>query len=274
MPVGTTFTYRVRFQNLGPAPTIRVLVNDRLDPALDPSTLEVLSTSHPVSDFKILNQQIIWTFDINLPPASSNELESRGEIVYRIRPKASAGVGTTILNSAAIYFDLNDPVITATTTNTITADPAPVAAFTVTPQLGTEGYMNDFAYTGGTAGATFLWDFGPDALPQTSTQQNPTGVFFIHPGPRLVSLRTSLGACESQPAVRVVTAGLTNLEIEAGSPGPVLFWDGDGYRVQQTDDLVNPSWQPAPGTATNLGGQYFLQLPAPGVATRFYRLEL
>jgi uncharacterized repeat protein (TIGR01451 family) len=274
VPVGTTFTYRVRFQNLGTAAARRVVVRNHLDPDLDPSTLEILSTSHTVTDFTILpGQQMTWTFDfINLPDAATDELGSRGEIRYRIRPKSSAGVGTTIHNSADIYFDLNDAVTTVTTLNTIASD-APVAAFDVRPRLGSPGFINDFVYTGGTVGATFLWDFGSDATPRTSTQQNPAGVVFGSAGPRRVTLHTSLGDCLSEPAVRIVTAGRPRLAIDATPGGPRLSWEGDGYRVQETDSLTPPIvWRPVSPTPVSLDGSYSVQLPSPG-GTRFYRLE-
>jgi len=274
VPVGTVFTYRLRFQNLGTAAARRVVVRNPLDPALDPETLEVLSTSHTVTDFRIWpGQEMVWTFDgIDLPPAASDELQSHGEILYRVRPKTSAGTGTAIRNVADIYFDLNAPVRTVATLNTISADPAPVAEFQVSPRPGSAGFTDDFTYTGGTAGATFLWDFGADATPSTSTQQNPAGVVFNHAGSHIVTLRTSLGDCQSEPAAHVVTVGRPLLVI-ASNGGPLLSWEGDGYRVQETDSLTRPIvWRAASATPVGVNGFYSLQLPEP-TGPRFYRLE-
>jgi gliding motility-associated-like protein len=54
----------------------------------------------------------------------------------------------------------------------------------------------DFAASGSfTADATFLWDFGPTATPQTSTQQNPTGINFSNLGSSSVSLSISQYGC-------------------------------------------------------------------------------
>ncbi len=275
VPPDTTLTYRVQFQNLGSDAARRVIVRNPLDPALDPDTLEILSTSHPVTDFKILpGQAMVWTFDfIDLPAAITDEARSHGEIRYRIKPKTSAGTGTAIRNNADIYFDLNAPIRTVTTLNTLSTDPAPVAIFNVTPHSGSAGFAHDFTYTGGTAGATFAWDFGPDATPRTSTLANPAGVVFNNAGPHLVTLRTSLGDCESEPAVRIVTVGRPLLAIDAAPGGPLLSWEGDGYRVQETDSLSPPIvWRPVSATPVGLSGFYSVQLTEPG-STRFYRLE-
>jgi gliding motility-associated-like protein len=57
---------------------------------------------------------------------------------------------------------------------------------------------NDFDFLAGgnfTSDATFLWDFGPNANPQTSTQQNPTGISFSNLGSSSVSLTITQYGC-------------------------------------------------------------------------------
>jgi hypothetical protein len=51
-----------------------------------------------------------------------NYVGSQGYVRYRIRPKADLPFGTTIENTAGIYFDANPAVITNTTLNTIHVD--------------------------------------------------------------------------------------------------------------------------------------------------------
>ena len=46
----------------------------------------------------------------------------------------------------------------------------------------------DFTYTGGLQNISFLWDFGSDASPSTSTDDNPTGVTFSTPGTKQITL--------------------------------------------------------------------------------------
>lgn len=57
---------------------------------------------------------------------------------------------------------------------------------------------NSFDFLAGgnfTTDATFLWDFGINATPQTSTQQNPTGISFSNVGGNSVSLTISQYGC-------------------------------------------------------------------------------
>jgi hypothetical protein len=54
-----------------------------------------------------------------LPDSTTNEEESHGFITYTINQSDMHPNGTTITNSAAIYFDSNDPIITNTTLHTI-----------------------------------------------------------------------------------------------------------------------------------------------------------
>ena len=63
---------------------------------------------------------VVWKFfNINLPDSNTNEPLSHGFIEYSIMPIQGLPDGTTIQNSANIYFDFNAPVITNTTLNTL-----------------------------------------------------------------------------------------------------------------------------------------------------------
>ena len=63
---------------------------------------------------------IIWHFEnINLPDSASDPLGSCGFITYKIKINEEATVGTVITNTAFIYFDYNDAVITNTTKTTL-----------------------------------------------------------------------------------------------------------------------------------------------------------
>jgi hypothetical protein len=58
-----------------------------------------------------------------LPPDDQNDVTHRGEgyVSYRIRPKAGLPTGTQIINDANIIFDVNPPIATPVTLNTIDA---------------------------------------------------------------------------------------------------------------------------------------------------------
>ncbi|MBI5385181.1 MAG: HYR domain-containing protein [Verrucomicrobia bacterium] len=209
VPVGTEFEYFIQFQNTGSGPAYQVVLHDPLDPDLDPSTVQLLGGSHPfVCTFNPLTSELVWTMEgIELPGASYDEPHSHGWVRFKVQHLAVAPAGTVITNQAAIYFDLNPPVLTATTKNTLSTSPQPVAAFTVAPVSPTAGQPVNFTYTGGTGGATFAWNFGPGAIPPTSTAPNPAGIIFTTPGSHTVGLEVRLGDCVAPPASQVVMVG-------------------------------------------------------------------
>jgi len=116
--------YTIRFQNVGNASVSNVRIVDELPKDLDVATLEMGIASHPyrleTSDGNVL----VWHFEnINMPDSTSNEPESHGYIIFKIKPKESLEEGTTIPNSASIYFDFNEPIHTNTVINTIGEEP-------------------------------------------------------------------------------------------------------------------------------------------------------
>jgi uncharacterized repeat protein (TIGR01451 family) len=109
-----TLEYLVRFQNLGTASAALVIVRDILAAELDISTLTVVGTSHALSQISIDgNRMLSFRFEgINLPPASANDAESRGYVIFRVRPTAGVPLPTVVTNGANIVFDSNAPVFT------------------------------------------------------------------------------------------------------------------------------------------------------------------
>ena len=106
------FIYRIRFQNTGNDTAFKVVILDTLPQELDLLSLEMLDASHPY-EMKINDPVLRWTFqDILLPDSTTNEPESHGYLFFKIKTKNDLAISDTIKNSAAIYFDYNDPVIT------------------------------------------------------------------------------------------------------------------------------------------------------------------
>ena len=105
--------YLVRFQNTGTAPAFRVVITDTLSALLDASTLRVVSSSHPQHWF--LQQGVLhFVFDpILLADSTADEVNSHGFVKFRIQPHPGLVLGDHIDNVANIYFDFNEPVITA-----------------------------------------------------------------------------------------------------------------------------------------------------------------
>lgn len=111
-------TYNIRFQNTGTAPAQNIYILDTLSANLDWSTFELLEASHPVQIVEMGNGLKRFEFNgIWLPDSISNEPESHGNIVYRIKELASNQDGSEIFNTAYIFFDWNEPIITNTTYN-------------------------------------------------------------------------------------------------------------------------------------------------------------
>lgn len=120
VPSGTELMYTVRFQNTGTIAATFIHVKDQLDADLDPLSFRVLSHSHLMQVSISPTNEVDFFFDnINLPDSTSDEPGSHGYVIYAISPLAGVAQGTEIENTAYIYFDFNEPVITNTTLNTI-----------------------------------------------------------------------------------------------------------------------------------------------------------
>lgn len=115
-----TLTYDINFQNTGTSEAHFVVLIDTLSDELDMYSMQMLASSH-TCEIEIIQPNIIkWIFnDINLPDSTTDLLGSMGHIKFSIDIKEGAPAGTVIDNSAAIYFDYNEAVITNTTRNTL-----------------------------------------------------------------------------------------------------------------------------------------------------------
>ena len=121
-----TISYRINFQNTGTAPARNIYVTDSISDHFDLKSLRVLGVSHPTK-FSMLYQgdnRIRFDFtNIYLPDSLSNEEESKGYIDIELDLVENLPIGTTIENTAYIYFDYNAPIITNTAINTLYAEP-------------------------------------------------------------------------------------------------------------------------------------------------------
>jgi uncharacterized repeat protein (TIGR01451 family) len=122
VPVGSTLDYLIRFQNVGTAEAINIVVVDTLSEHLAMEKFEMMSASHPY-ELSISGKGrpiLTWTFkNINLPDSTSNEPGSHGFIKFKISHKPEVVQGTKIENYADIYFDYNEPIRTNVTSNII-----------------------------------------------------------------------------------------------------------------------------------------------------------
>ncbi len=139
LPSNNWLTYTVRFQNTGTANARNIVIRDTLDKNLQLNTFELLSYSFkPDVSIDAKGATKFAFVGINLPDSNTNEVASHGYITYRIKQKQGLPLGTTIKNTAHIYFDFNAAIITNTTTNTISnqpnkIEPVTLKSFQITP---------------------------------------------------------------------------------------------------------------------------------------------
>ena len=108
--IGDYVHYRIRFENLGTANAINVVVKNEIDSNLfDIGTVEPISSSHEY-ETRINDNIVEFIFEgINLP---FDDATNDGYLVYRIKSLSNLVVGDVLQNQADIYFDFNAPVIT------------------------------------------------------------------------------------------------------------------------------------------------------------------
>lgn len=119
---GELLTYTIHFENLGNDTAFNIHILDTLSANVDPATFKVITSSHPVSAQMIASgSQNTLRFDfadILLADASAPN-ENKGFVTYQINAKDGLAAGTTIENTAHIYFDINPAIVTNSTRNRI-----------------------------------------------------------------------------------------------------------------------------------------------------------
>ena len=132
----TDLTYHIRFQNTGTDTAFNIVVLDTLSHLLDVSTFVPLVSSHPYV-LEIVDSNILkYSFEnIMLPDSNINEPGSHGFFKFSIQQQPDVELGSVIENSAAIYFDFNEPIITNTYFHTIGIDFLEFRVITSTDEL-------------------------------------------------------------------------------------------------------------------------------------------
>ncbi|HMC96771.1 MAG TPA: T9SS type A sorting domain-containing protein [Flavobacteriales bacterium] len=105
--------YTIRFQNTGTDTAFNVIITDTLPTTLDPATIQWGPASHTCTRELSGPGYLKFIFaNILLPDSNVNEAASHGFVSFRIRPRLPLLAGTSIENTANIFFDFNEPVIT------------------------------------------------------------------------------------------------------------------------------------------------------------------
>lgn len=189
------------------------------------------------------NATFYWDFGGNATPGTSTDENPTG-IVFN-----SAG-----LHTVSLLVEENGCQSTSDVEVLVT--PNPVAGFAPLAAQCVDNNSFDFTFDGVVGGnSTFSWDFGPDAIPTTSADENPVGITFGDTGTFTVSVSITDNGCSDtytstvevlspprpnfegfQTGCVPFTANFTNLS-ESETP-MTYFWDfGDGG----TSTATNPS---------------------------------
>lgn len=111
--------YTVRFQNTGTANAQNVRVNVPLDANLDWNTFEPIAASHTYYTNRTEGNVDFMFNNIQLPFEEADEPGSHGFVLFRIKPVANVEVGDSMSETAYIYFDFNEAIVTNTVTTTV-----------------------------------------------------------------------------------------------------------------------------------------------------------
>ncbi|MDT0557559.1 T9SS type A sorting domain-containing protein [Ichthyenterobacterium sp. W332] len=121
--------YTIRFQNLGTADAIFIRIEDELNAQLDEDTFQMIRSSH---DYTVTRTgtSLEWFFDqIFLPAEQDDEEGSHGYVYFKIKPKSGYAIGDIIPNTASIYFDFNEAVVTNMYESEFVEDPLSINEF-------------------------------------------------------------------------------------------------------------------------------------------------
>lgn len=177
--------YTINFENIGTGNAKHVIVRDRLDPLLDPTSFEFLGSTHPCIPTFGLNNLLQFTFSpIVLTPTSVNPDSSHGTLWYRIKPQSPLMPGDTIFNSASIIFD-TEPAI-STNVATVWVEKPKADFITLSSPVICAGdtlHFNDIS-----TGLPLKWEWTFTGGNIASSEQKYPSVSFDTPGIYDVSL--------------------------------------------------------------------------------------
>ena len=114
------FVYTVRFQNTGNWAAQNVFILDTISEKLDLSTFHAIDASHNYNVVLLGNRVVKFEFpNINLADSTTNEALSHGMIKYAIRCNNTLQIADSIVNTAHIFFDFNEPIKTNSVVNIV-----------------------------------------------------------------------------------------------------------------------------------------------------------
>ncbi len=113
---GTPLEYQIQFQNTGTDTAFTVKIVDTLSSFLDPGSVRPGASSQPYTWDLTGAGVLSFLFEnILLPDSNVNEAASHGFVKFTIDHKPQLPLETVIENTAEIYFDFNEAIVTNTT---------------------------------------------------------------------------------------------------------------------------------------------------------------
>jgi hypothetical protein len=108
--------YRINFQNDGNYPALNIVVKDTISENLNLSTIKLIAGSHHVTmSINYETRVVHFIFDnINLPGYDFDPVLCKGHVDFTIDEIDGLEMGTSVFNTAYIYFDFNPAIITNT----------------------------------------------------------------------------------------------------------------------------------------------------------------
>jgi uncharacterized repeat protein (TIGR01451 family) len=121
--VGQDVHYTIKFENMGTADAVNIVVKDMIDTTkFDINSLQVLDSSHQfVTKISDTNKVEFIFENINLP---FTQPASQGYVNFKIKTLPSLKVGDELKNTADIFFDYNFPIQTNTAKTIVAVEEA------------------------------------------------------------------------------------------------------------------------------------------------------
>lgn len=120
IPSSPAMIYTIRFQNTDTVEFFNVRITDTISPLLQRYNFELISSSHSCAYNIESNGMVTFTFSgISLPDSATNEPASHGCVSYSVRIRNDLEVHDTIENTAQVYYDFNEAIVTNTTLSII-----------------------------------------------------------------------------------------------------------------------------------------------------------
>jgi uncharacterized repeat protein (TIGR01451 family) len=198
------FVYQIRFQNDGNFPAVNVVVRDTMSTNLDISTFKLLETSHPVAaSVNPTTREVTFTFNAIWLESSDVDLEaSQGYILYEIDEAAGLSEGDAIENTAYIFFDFNDAIITNTTVNTNNYPVGLAENESKKLTLYPNPAATNIKFSGDQVQKVIVYDLLGQVVMNKNVQNNSLSIAQLNNGVYFVEMHTASGAQTLRVVVR------------------------------------------------------------------------